>query len=150
MYLRYLPFALIAALPVVCVADQPVVYNHISGARSRLDAELSEHFGKRYRVVEVPDRANTWVSPRILNSLPTSPVYREGVCVSGKSLVAAVVGVDGTVREPFAIRATNEFIGSVAVTLASEKRFAPGLLDGQTVSSLAGIYFEFGCPEDKK
>jgi len=123
------------------------VYNHVSGASSPLDASVSEHFSKRYRVVDFSDKDHTWVFPKgVGEHRPPPPAYLESRCVSGQALVAYVISSDGRVTEAYAAKSTNEFLGELAVHLMSERRFFPGQLDGRSVPSLAVTNMRFTCP----
>ena len=145
---RSLIVALTIAVLASCAVDTALVYN--KGPRTPLDTEVREHFAKHYRVIDVSDKDRTWVYPHGTNPSPTPPANRDGVCVSGQSLVAFVIGADGGVRDAFAIHPANEFLDAFAVDLAMKKRFAPAQLNGQSVPVLASMDFRFVCPGDKR
>ena len=126
---------------------ESIVYNHVSGASTPLDASVSEHFGKRYKVVAFSDKDHTWVFPKgIGEHRPPPPTYVENRCVSGQALVAYVISSEGRVTEAYAAKSTSEFLGELAVHLMSERRFSPGQLDGRSVPSLAVTNMRFACP----
>jgi hypothetical protein len=128
-------------------ADTVVVFNHVSGNRTPLDQELRDHFATHYAIIDASDKEHTWTVPMGVGQhgpLPT--VYLNNVCISGQTLVAYVISVDGRVVDAYAVKATTDFLGAVAVHEMSERHFAPAQLDGKPVSSLAVTIFRATCP----
>src|SRR5476649_1094315 len=80
--------ALASIAPVVVGAENGVLYNHIYGGLTPLDNTLHEHYGQHYKVVDFSDQDHSWVYPRPVTSSPPTPVYRDGRCIEGHSVVA--------------------------------------------------------------
>ena len=135
------------AFSLANAAEKEIVYNATSGgARSPLEIQVHEDFGKQYKIEDVIVKERMWVFPHGINPSPTPPVYRDGVCVPGEALVAFIIWPTGSVSDARLMRSTNGFLGSLAVELAKKKEFRPGQLDGQPVASLAVTNFRFPCP----
>ena len=147
------PFAtclLAVGAPHVVAAEQAIVYNHISSTRSPIDEAVHDHFGKRYKVVDVSDKENSWTPPRRVTPPHNEPVFLEGRCVTGQVLVALVIAVDGSVSDAYAVQKTDDFLGALAIEQARRHRFVPAKLDGRAVPSLAGSNFRYPCPKSAK
>src|SRR2546423_7333009 len=86
-----------------CGADDNVVFNHVSGARTQFDDLVQEHFGKRYKVVDFTDKQHKWIYPKGASRFgPHPPVFLDNRCVSGYALVVYVITVDGRVVDAYA------------------------------------------------
>src|SRR5260221_2474682 len=105
-------------------ADKPVVFNHISGQRTKADNLIHEHFGTLYEVVDVDDREHVYTPPRGtrgFGALPP-PVYVDGRCIRGNVLVVYVITIEGAVASPYAARSTNPLLSKFAIERMSERR----------------------------
>jgi hypothetical protein len=129
-------------------ADKPVVVNHISDQRTKIDDLIHKHFGKLYEVVDVSDREHAYVPPKGIYGFgaPPAPVYVEGRCIRGNVLILHVITIEGLVASPYVARFTDPFLSKFAIERMSEKRFRTAQLDGKSVSSIAATRITFRCP----
>ena len=128
--------------------EKTVVFNHVSGQRTELDDLAHKHFGKRYEVVDFTEREHTWVYPKgTWKPGPSPSFYVENRCVPGSVLVLYIISSDGSVIDPYVVKATNPLLADPASRRMAERRFQPGQLDERFVSSLAATNIRFACEQ---
>ncbi|MCF3651349.1 energy transducer TonB [Synoicihabitans lomoniglobus] len=104
-------------------------------------AESQEH-----RVYE-PQELDVMPVPRV-HTKPVYPFELRRANVTGKALIAFVVGPDGTVTSTEIVEASEPEFGEAAATAISSWRFRPGKLKGEAVSTAMRVPMVFNIVED--
>lgn len=125
--------------------DRPIAYT-LSGPRSELDDLVEKHFGTLYKIVEIDQRSHTYVGPHFRSIGPLPPVYVDGQCVSGRTLVLLVITDKGTVASTYVASATNPALSEPTAAGAAKRIYDPATLDGAPVSVVLGVQYDFKCP----
>jgi hypothetical protein len=127
-----------------CYTTRPVLMASL-GAPSKTVAQLREHFGKTYTIVEAPSTG--FLPARAIAGIsPPEPVYVAGQCVTGHARVHYVVATDGSVASPYIEAASDGPFRALAPRIIAGWRYQAATVSGKPVASLTWTYLRFYCP----
>jgi hypothetical protein len=127
--------------------DRPVLFNHVSEQGPDGSNLVHEHFGKRYRIIDVDDRKHRYTPPKYLTGLERSqPVYGQNDCLPESAWVLFVVTTEGVVTLPRVIQTSATLPSKLAIEKVQKMRFQPATLDGKSVPAVADFQFAINCP----
>ncbi len=126
--------------------DKPVVYT-LSGPSSQRDDIVEKQYRKSYTVLELDQNKHTYERPtRYESFVPASPVYVEGKCISGRSLIYLVITTEGKIVSPYILASDNPAFDAPTIAAATAGHYQPAKSDGTPIPMIIGLLVNFHCP----